>query len=90
MYVNKWSQDLIYKNNVSKKKEKKRYILSSLHPLNEHMNTPLNKNSPILTFPLRMTILISQNYFPFLSRVTRVRVSSRHLIGRASISISVI
>ena len=90
MYVNKWSQDLIYKNNVSKKKEKKRYILSSLHPLNEHMNTPRNKNSPILTFPLRMTILISQNYFPFLSRVTRVRVSSRHLIGRASISISVI
>ena len=24
MYVNKWSHDLIYKNNVSKKKEKKR------------------------------------------------------------------
>ena len=23
MYVNKWSQDLMYKNNVSKKKEKK-------------------------------------------------------------------
>ena len=90
MYVNKWSQDLIYKNNVSKKKENKRYILSSLHPSNEHMNTPLNKNSPILTLPLRMTILISQNYSPFLLRVTRVRVSSRHLISRASISISII
>ena len=41
-YVNKWSQDLMYKNNVSKKKEKKRYILSSLHPSNKHMN----KHSP--------------------------------------------
>ena len=61
MYVNKWSQDLMYKNNVSKKKEKKRYILSSLHPLNKHMNTPPNKNSPILTLTLRMATLISQN-----------------------------
>ena len=44
MYINKWSQDhLMYKNNVSKKKEKKRYILSSLHPSNKHMNTPLTK-----------------------------------------------
>ena len=33
MYVHKWSQDLMYKNNVSKKeKKKKRYITSSLHP----------------------------------------------------------
>ena len=24
MYVNKWSQDLMYKNNVSKRKEKKK------------------------------------------------------------------
>ena len=31
MYVYKWSQDLMNKSNVSKKKEKKRYILSSLH-----------------------------------------------------------
>ena len=30
MHVYKWSQDLMYKNNVSKK-EKKRYITSSLH-----------------------------------------------------------
>ena len=71
MYVNKWSQDLMYKSHVSKKKEKKRYILSSLHPSNEHMNTSPNKNGPILTLPLRMTTLISQNYFPFLSRVTK-------------------
>ena len=34
MYFYKWSQDLMYMNNVSKKerKEKKRYIISSLHP----------------------------------------------------------
>ena len=33
MYVYKWSQDLMYKNNVSKKeKKKKRYITSSLYP----------------------------------------------------------
>ena len=34
MYVYKCSQDLMYKKNVSKKerKEKKRYIISSLHP----------------------------------------------------------
>ena len=44
MYVNKWSQDLMYKNHVSKKKEKKKYILSSLHPSKEHINTPPNKN----------------------------------------------
>ena len=71
MYVNKWSQDLMYKNNVSKKKEKIRYVLSLLYPLNEHMTTPPNKNGPILTLPLRMITLISQNYFPFLPRVTK-------------------
>ena len=61
----------MYKNNVSKKEEKKRYILSSLHPSNEHMNTPPNKNGLILTLPLKMTTLISQNYSPILSRVTK-------------------
>ena len=49
MYVYKWSQDLMYKSNVSKKKEKKRYILSSLHPQNISI-LPLTKwfytNSP--------------------------------------------
>ena len=34
MYVYKWSQDLMYKNNVSNKERKeKRYMISSLHPL---------------------------------------------------------
>ena len=54
-----------------KKKEKKRYILFSLHLSIKHMNTPPNKNGQILTLPLRMTTLISQNYSPFLSRVTK-------------------
>ena len=42
MYVYKWSQDLMYKNNESKKERKeKRYIKSSLHPSN--INIPPNK-----------------------------------------------
>ena len=40
MYVYKWLQDLMYKSNVSKK-EKKRYIISSLHP-SKRNNTPPN------------------------------------------------
>ena len=60
MYINKWSQDhLMYKNNVSKKKEKKRYILSSLHPSNKHMNTPLTKISYTNPPPTSMTTLLS-------------------------------
>ena len=50
MYVNKWSQDLRYKNNVSKKKEKKRYKKFSLHP-SQTKTLPLSK-SPILTLSL--------------------------------------
>ena len=42
MYIYKWSQDLMYKSNISKKKEKKRYILYSLHP-SKCINTPPNK-----------------------------------------------
>ena len=41
IYVYKWSQGLMYNNNVSKK-EKKRYIISSLHP--SKINTPPNEN----------------------------------------------
>ena len=43
MYVYKWSQDLMYKNNVSKKerKEKIQNILTT--SLNKN-NTPPNKN----------------------------------------------
>ena len=47
MYVYKWSQDLMYKSNVSKKKEKKRYILSSLHLSNKHMREVINHSTHI-------------------------------------------
>ena len=45
MYVYKWLQDLMYKNNVSKKerKEKKRYITSSLHPSKTKTTLPLTQ-----------------------------------------------
>ena len=69
MYVYKWSQDLMYKNNVSKKKEKKRYILSSLHS-SKHINTPLTKWSYTNSRPKNDYSHI-QNYSPFLSRVTK-------------------
>ena len=50
MYVNKWSQDLRYKSNVSKKKEKKRYIKSSLHP-SRISTLPLTKMSYTNSLP---------------------------------------
>ena len=90
MYVYKWSQDLMYKNNVSKKerKEKKRYIISSLHPSKEKdNNTPPNTMIPKTNSPPKSDYSHIQNDSPFLSRVTKDRVSSRHLISRASISI---
>ena len=60
MYVYKWSQDLMYKNNVSKK-ERKIYIISSLHPSKEkNNNTPHNTMIQKLTLPLRVTTLISK------------------------------
>ena len=68
MYVYKWSQDLMYKNNVFKKerKEKKRYIISSLHTSKEKdNNTPPNTMIQKLTLPLRVTTLISKTTSPF-------------------------
>ena len=65
MYIYKWSQDLMYKNNVSKKERKKRYIISSLHPSKEKNNTPPNTMIQKLTLPLRVTTLISKTTPPF-------------------------
>ena len=49
MYVYKWSQDLMYKNNVSNKERKeKRYMISSLHPLKKNNNT---QHSPLHNDP---------------------------------------
>ena len=80
----------MYKNKVSKKerKEKKRYIISSLHPSKEKANNiPPNTMIPKTNSPPKSDYSHIQNYFPFLSRVIKGRVSNRHLIGRASISI---
>ena len=88
MYVYKWSQNLMYKSNVLKKKEKKRYILSPLHP-SKCINTPPNKMI-YTNSPPKMDYSHTKITPPFCHEWQRVRVSSRHLIGKASISISII
>ena len=70
-----------------RKKEKKRYIISSLHPSKEKDNTPSNKMIPKTNSTPKSDYSHIQNYSLFLSRVIKGRVSSRYLIGRASISI---
>ena len=92
MYVYKWSQDLLYKNNVSKKdrKEKIHDILTTslkIITIPQNNNTPSNKMIPKTNSPPKSDYSHIQNHFPFLSRVTKGRVSSRHFIGKASISI---
>ena len=51
------------------------------------LNTPPNIMIPKTNPPPKSDYSYIQNYFPFLSLVTKGRVSSGHLIGRASISI---
>ena len=63
MYVYKWSQDLMYKNNVSKKERKEKIhniLTTSLKRKKKKNNTPPNTMIPKLTLPLRMTTLISK------------------------------
>ena len=71
MYVYKWSQDLMYKNNVSKKERKEKIHNILTTSLKKKNKTPLNTMIQKLTLPLRVTTLIPQNYSPFLSRVTK-------------------
>ena len=87
MYVYKWSQDLMYKNNVSKKERKEKIHNILTTSLKNNNNTPPNTMIPKTNSPPKSDYSHIQNYFPFLSRVTKGRVSSKHLIGRASISI---
>ena len=60
MYVNKWSQDLMYKNNVSKKE-----IKEKIHNI---LTTSLKKNLKISTLPLTKKSYINSppkdNYSP--------------------------
>ena len=68
MYVDKWSQDLMYKNNVSKKERKENIhniLTTSLKKKNN--NTPPNKMIPKTNSPLKSDYSHIQNYFPFLS-----------------------
>ena len=77
--------------NVSKKerKEKIHNILTTSRKRKEKKknNTPPNTMTPKTNSPPKSNYSHIQNYFPFSSRVTKGRVSSRHLIGRDSISI---
>ena len=55
--ITKWSQDQCTRDNVSKK-ERKEQIQKI--PTTSLINTPPITNSPMLTLPLCMTILISK------------------------------
>ena len=68
MYVYKWSQDLMYKNNVSKKEEKKKIhnILTTSLKINNN-NTLPNKMIPKTNSPPKSDYFYIQNYSPFLS-----------------------
>ena len=63
MYVDKWSQDLMYKNNVSKKERKENIHNILTTSLKKKNNTP--PNNLCLTLPLTMTTLISKTTSPF-------------------------
>ena len=66
MYAYKWSQDLMYKINVSKieRKEKIHDILTTSLKNN---NTPPNKMIPKTNSPPKSDYSHIQNYSPFLS-----------------------
>ena len=72
--------------NVSKT-ERKEKIHDILTTSLKNNNTSPNKMIPKTNSPPKSDYSHIQNYSLFLSRVTKGRVSSRHLIGRANISI---
>ena len=68
MYVYKWSQDLMYKNNVSKKERKEKIhnsLTTSLKKKKKITTLPLTQRNKKLTLPLRVTTLISKTTSPF-------------------------
>ena len=65
MYVYKWSQDLMYKNNVSKKERKEKIHNILTTSLKKKNNTPFNTMIQKLTLALRVTTLISKTTPPF-------------------------
>ena len=60
IYVYKWSQNLMYKNNVSKKERKEKIHNILTTSLKKENNTLLNTMIQKLTLPLRITTLISK------------------------------
>ena len=65
MYVYKQSQDLMYKNNASKKERKEKIHNILTTSLKKKNNTPPNTMIQKLTLPLRVTTLISKTTLPF-------------------------
>ena len=65
MYVYKWSQDLMYKNNASKKERKEKIHNILTTSFKKKNNTPPNTMIQKLTLPLRVTTLISKTTLPF-------------------------
>ena len=65
MYVYKLSQDLMYKNNASKKERKEKIHNILTISLKKKNNTPPNTMIQKLTLPLRVTTLISKTTLPF-------------------------
>ena len=67
MYVYKWSQDLMYKNNVSKKEKKEKIHNILTTSLKKNNNTPPNTMIPKTNSPPKSDYSHIQNYSPFLS-----------------------
>ena len=70
----------VYMRLKKQKSKKRKYIITSLHP-SKCIDTPLNKKFPMLTIPLNIRLLSSQNYSPFLSQMTKGKsLRGHHLI----------
>ena len=70
MYVYKWSQNLMYKNNVYKQERKENIQSILTKPLKKKKKTTLLLTK-MSNFPLKKDYFHNQNYFPFLSRMTK-------------------
>ena len=65
IYVYKWSQDLMYKNNVSKKERKEKIHNILITSLKKKNHTPPNTMIQKLALPLRVITFISKTTSPF-------------------------
>ena len=68
MYVHKWSQDLMYKNDVSKKEKKRKEKIHNILTTSlkkKRNNTPSNTMIPKTNFLPKSDYSHIQNYSPF-------------------------